>query len=69
MQRQNQVTQPANAELIATMISYGNLGKNIRIDGKNKEERRAKFREIYYGTKKFKLQCLEQYHKRTHLKL
>lgn len=51
MQKQNQVVQPANAELITTMISYGNLGKNIRIDGKTQEERRAKFREIYYGTK------------------
>lgn len=51
MQRQNQTAKPANTALITEMINYGNLGRNIRIDGKTKEERRSKFREIYYGSK------------------
>lgn len=50
MQSQS-ITKPANAELITTMTSYGNLGKNIRIDDKTTEEKRAKFRDVYYGTK------------------
>lgn len=49
MRQQEQVMQPKNAELIGTMISYGNLGENVRIEGKNKEERQAKFREFYYA--------------------
>lgn len=41
--------KPTNVELIESMIAMGNFGKNVRIVGKTREERRKKFREVYYG--------------------
>lgn len=41
--------KPTNVELIESMIAMGSFGKNVRIVGQTKEERRKKFREVYYG--------------------
>ncbi|WP_439286912.1 hypothetical protein [Lonepinella sp. BR2357] len=50
IQQEKIITPPANAELIHTLIQYGDVvGENIKIQGNTREEKLAHFKEVYYA--------------------